>query len=303
MRRALRLLLLACSLVLAACPGPEPTGPDAGSPPLDDAAQVLPADAATALPDGALPGPDAGNASGRDAGAAGADASGTTVDAGPVASPAVSYVTAGSDAVASYLMSGTAWNLFSGDHVPLGRHFDAAHVSYHTALRFSSVRVPAGATITSAKISWYPTNEVDSNNNLWLLTYAERVPNSAPFDPSNYLAGRPDQRLKTTAFIDKWLLKCMNPCDDSLFGASYCAQRRLDCWDRTVAFTCPKELKALVQEVVNLPGWAPGNAMTIFMINGATDQDGAAYQQSRSIVGFDATLGADKAPKLVIEWQ
>jgi hypothetical protein len=52
-------------------------------------------------------------------------------------SPAEAAVGSESDAVSSYLINASpaACNIFSGAHVPLGRHFDIDHVSYHTALR------------------------------------------------------------------------------------------------------------------------------------------------------------------------
>lgn len=207
-------------------------------------------------------------------------------------------VTSGDDALASYLMSGSGWNIFSGETVPVGRHFDVDHVSYHTAFRFVGVAVPKGATIESARLRFYPTNEVDSSKSLWLNVYAERAGNSAPFDPTNYLTGRPDQRLRTTTFIDHWLVRCNGTCTD--LTEWDCPQRKLDCWNRDVLFEVPKELAAIVQEVIDLPGWEPGHAITILLINAATDADGASYQGSRSITGFDPARGPQFAPQLAI---
>lgn len=314
MTRRLDFLAFLAAVALAACPGPEPTGgPDAQALRPDaeeqvDAAQQPPPDAGplpsidAATPDGSVSAPSDASSAGADASSAGADASSAGADAGASGSPAEARVGSEDDALSSYLINASpaAWNIFSGASVPLGRHFDADHVSYHTALRFPSVSVPQGATVTSARLTFYPTNEVDSSNNLYLNVYAEKVADSAPFDPSNYDTGRPDQRLKTTANIDHWVVRCNDSCTD--LTEYDCPQRKLDCWDRTVAFTCPKDLKALVQEVVSQPGWAAGNALTIFLINSATDQDGAKYQSSRSIVGYDTTLGVDHAPKLVVEF-
>jgi hypothetical protein len=216
---------------------------------------------------------------------------------------AESQLSSGNDAVSSYLMDAaeSEWNLFHGDHVPLGRHFDPNHVSYHTALRFTGVQVPAGATITSAKLSLHPNNAVDSSHRLWINLYAERVANSAPFDPTNYETNRPDQRVKTAAFIDHWLVRCNASCTE--LTEYDCPQRKLDCWDPTVEFTVPKDLRTLVQEVVDQPGWAAGNAMTIFLINSATDQDGPNYLDHRTIVGYDPALGAQFSPRLVIDYE
>lgn len=141
---------------------------------------------------------------------------------------------------------------------------------------------------------------IDASNNLWINVYAEKAGASAPFDPTNYDAGRPDQRAKTTAFIDHWLVRCNDGCTD--LGEYDCPQRKLDCWDKGTAFTCPKNLKDLVQEVVSLPDWAEGNALTIFFVNAATDADGPKYQSARAITGFDAARGPAFAPKLVVAW-
>jgi hypothetical protein len=209
-------------------------------------------------------------------------------------------VTSGNDALASYLMSSSppGWNIFSGATVPVGRHFDVGNVSYYTAFRFVGVAIPKGSTIESARLRFYPTNEVDSSKSLWLNVYAERAANSAPFDPSNYVTGRPDQRLRTTTFIDHWLVRCNGTCTD--LTEWDCPQRKLDCWNRDVLFEVPKELAAIVQEVIDLPGWEPGHAITILLINSATDADGANYKGSRSITGFDPARGAQFAPQLAI---
>jgi hypothetical protein len=219
-----------------------------------------------------------------------------------LSSPATAQIGAGADALASYLISASpaAWNIFSGATVPLGRHFDTGHVSYHTALRFAHVGIPQGATVTAAHLSFHPANSVDASHNLWIDVYAEKAGDAAPFDPQSYDQGRPDQRAKTTAKIDHWLVRCNATCTD--LTEYDCPQRKLDCWDQATEFTCPKDLKALVQEVVSLPGWAPGNALTLLLINAATDQDGAAYQSARSITGFDPARGAGFSPKLVVEW-
>jgi hypothetical protein len=205
------------------------------------------------------------------------------------------------DAISSYLLAGfSGWNLFHGATVYLGRRDEIGHASYHTALRFTQVAIPQGATIVSAKLSFYPQNSVESSNNLWINIYAEKATDSAAFDPSNYNSGRPDQRLKTSAFIDKWLVRCNASC--TTLTEFDCPQRKLDCWTKATQFTVPKDLKALVQEVVNQSGWASGNALSILLINSATAQDGPKYEENRAITGYDATRGAQFAPELVIDY-
>ncbi len=284
----------------AAADGPTLDAPDAGPP--DAQNDALPDVQNDALPDGVEPDAEADVAPDVEVDAepdAESDAeSDAEADAG---SGMVSVrVVSGDDALASYLMNASpaAWNLFSGATVPVGRHFDTAHVSYYTAFRFAGVNVPKGVTVASARLRFYPTNEVDSSLSLWLNVHAERTGDSAPFDPSNYVSGRPDQRVRTTSFVDHWLVRCNDSCTD--LTEYDCPQRKLDCWNRDVVYEVPKDLSAMVQEVVGQPDWEPGNAITLLIINAATDADGSHYQSSRSITGFDPSRGAEFAPELAI---
>ncbi len=225
----------------------------------------------------------------------------TVPDAAPAGTVTLSLDTA-PNAIYSYLMSvsPSAWNNLYGEQVSLGRHWDTGHVSYHTALRFTAVPIPQGAQVDAVSLSFYPTNEVDSSNHLWLNVYAEKSSNSPPFDPLNYDANRPDQRPRTSAFIDHWLVRCNASCTD--LTEYDCPQRKLDCWDRTIPFTVPKDLKDIVQEVIDLPAWSAGSALTILLINAATDQDGSNYESSRAITGFDPARGPEFSPSLTVTY-
>lgn len=239
-----------------------------------------------------------------DAAGPGTDAAVAHPDAGPSAIVQIASV---NDALTSYLINASpaAWNIFYGANVHLGRHFDTAHVSYHTALRFPGLQVPKGATIVSAKVFLWPTNSIDSTKNLYINVYAEKAADSAPFNPTNYDSGRPDQRLRTTAHFDHWTVRCNDSCSTDPQSPKWeydCAQRKLDCWDPATEYACPKDLKSLVQEVVDLPGWAPGNALTLLFVNAATDQDGVKYQSSRTLTGYDTARGASFSPRLVVTW-
>lgn len=59
----------------------------------------------------------------------------------------------------------------------------------------------------------------------------------------------------------------------------------------------------MVQEVVNLAGWKPGNALTILLVNAARDEDGEKYKSSRSITSFDDDRGPGFAPQLAISFE
>lgn len=214
-------------------------------------------------------------------------------------------ITQAQDIVTSYLLSGSSWNYFFGKTVPLGRHFNTGNPSYFTAFRFRSLAIPQGVQIQSATLSWYPHNETDSSKNLMINIYAEKSDNSASFDPTNYTSNRPDQRSRTTAKIDRWIVRCRDDCSSDVASPQYeydCPQRKKDCWDRQTRYSVPKDLKTVVQEVISQPTWKPGHALTIFLFNAATDQDGSKYQSSRTIIGFDETQ-LPHAPQLEIHYQ
>ena len=107
--------------------------------------------------------------------------------------------------------------------------------------------------------------------------------------------------MKSKSHVDHWLVRCNSGCTDQ---TEYdCKQRKLDCWDRKERFTCPKELKALAQEVVDQPGWKAGNSMTFLLINSAMQKDGKKYESSRSLTGFDPVRGPGFSPRLDVTWQ
>jgi len=207
------------------------------------------------------------------------------------------------DAVSSYLMdaAASAWNYISGDAVPLGRKrsvFDD-NVSYHTALRFQEVDIPAGAEILTAELRFSALSSVQNSRNLWINIYANRAGNCAPFDPGNYKSNRPDQRLRTKSHIDHWLVRCNDSCTE--ITEYDCEQRKLDCWTKGEEVTVPKDLKEILAEVVALPDWESGNALCVFLFNAATKQDGAKYEDSRTIIGYSIEE-AIKAPRLRITY-
>lgn len=206
------------------------------------------------------------------------------------------------DALSSYLMDpeAGAWNIFAGETVYFGRRAAAPYVSYHTALRFQGVQIPARAEVLEATLRVTPHNAVDSSNALALNVYAERVADSAPFESANYDSGRPDQRLRTAAFIDGWVVRCADPCREEIEWD--CEQRVADCWDPAVVYASPKDLAPLVQEVIELEGWQAGNALTVFVVNRAGDQDTHRYNDSRALIGFDEG-SPERAPTLTIRYR
>ena len=206
------------------------------------------------------------------------------------------------DAISSYLMDPDmgAWNIFSGETVYFGRRSASPHVSYHTALRFEEVNLPVGVEILEASLVITPHNAVDRSHAVSLNVYAELAGNSTAFDSSNYSSGRPDQRLRTTTFIDGWSVRCVDPCGDIEYD---CPQRIADCWDPAVGYEVPKDLNEIIQEVIELDDWAAGNALTLFFINRAGDSsyDLGRYNDGRALVGFDEA-NPEQSPTLTIRY-
>ena len=191
-----------------------------------------------------------------------------------------------------------------GETFHLGRSLQgSSYVGITAALRFTNVQIPRGATITSAYVYWYPHNEVDSSIRLHQNIYAEKAANSMPFNFSNYDSGRPDQRTRTSASVMEWIVRCNASCTEA---TEYdCPQRKADCWNRSIEYKVPKDLKALVQEVINLPDWAPGNAMSIIFTNVTRSDDVAQYNGNRTVTGYDVSeaRGAHLAPRLAVEFE
>src|SRR5690606_39216536 len=112
-----------------------------------------------------------------------------------------------------------------------------------TALRFESVDIPQGATVTSASLRFTPQAS-DSGAAEWTIS-AEASDDSPPLAAT---AGNISGRTKTTAATSPWTLP----------GAT-----------ADEAFSTPDsiDLLSVVQEIVNRPGWCGGNAIT-FIIEG-----------------------------------
>jgi hypothetical protein len=109
------------------------------------------------------------------------------------------------------------------------------------ALRFTGVQIPSGAMIVNAAVQFRADETGSASTNL--VVRAERAASSAPFTTTAFnLSSRP----RTTASV-AWPVPAW-----PTVGAAGEAQRT-------------PNLAAVVQEVVSLPGWAPGNALTVII--------------------------------------
>jgi hypothetical protein len=109
------------------------------------------------------------------------------------------------------------------------------------ALRFTGVQIPNGATIASAGVQF--TADETGSNATNLVVRAERADNSAPIGTAAFNIS---SRSRTTASVG-WA-----PPAWQTVGAAGPGQ-------------LTPNLASVVQEVVNRPGWAPGNALTVII--------------------------------------
>jgi hypothetical protein len=126
----------------------------------------------------------------------------------------------------------------------------------HVGIRFTSIGVPQGATVTEAYIKFISRNSRTDDTDV--VIYAEDVDDASTYsNSSNNLTGR----TKTSAFSN-WALAD---------------------WSSDQAYYSP-ELKNLVQEVVNRESWSSGNdlAFIIEYTNGHHDPKSYDYSTSQA---------------------
>lgn len=136
--------------------------------------------------------------------------------------------------------------------------------AYRYGLRFTNVTIPQGATILSAHLKLCGSHDSPIATKLGTFKgYA--TDNVATFSSCADI-----DAAKTSAFV-QWVA-----------GA----------WTKDVWYSSP-DLASIIQEIVNRPGWASGNALAVFW-DGPKDVDKAVYAFEQG----DGSL----APRLEITW-
>ncbi|MEX2534109.1 MAG: hypothetical protein WD273_00795 [Trueperaceae bacterium] len=151
------------------------------------------------------------------------------------------------------------------DSSDLDLAFDPAHsTTQHVGLRFSDVAIPAGATVTSAQIVFTAAANPGSTGNVTVTIEGQN--DAAPLafnnDADTTATSDVSSRIATTASVD-W-----NIAEAWTAGTEYSSA----------------DLTGIVQEIVDLGGWATGNEMA-FIISGV---DVAEYRSAESF-GTDRT--------------
>jgi hypothetical protein len=148
--------------------------------------------------------------------------------------------------------------------------------------RFQNVLIPQGSVINSATLTVYAHEDEPDQANI--TVYAEAIDHSPPFTETEALA----DRTWTTASV-RWEVT--------------------DPWTMWQPYDFP-DLSAVVQEVIDRPGWKVGNALTLFLTG--EDQGPSLLDNARDMESFenieDPDDGGDglhhpeRIPTLVIEF-
>ena len=141
-------------------------------------------------------------------------------------------------------------------------------------LRFASVSLPAGATITSAYVQ-FQADETD-NGATNLIIRGEDADNPVTFSNADFgISSRP-----TTSAFTSWA-----PAAWNTVGEAGAAQRTSD-------------LANVIQEIVDRPGWADGNAL-VLLISGTGERVAESYngdQAGAPLLHIEYLTGGSSAP-------
>jgi len=128
--------------------------------------------------------------------------------------------------------------------------YDIVGEEQKVGVRFQDIQVPQGATITSAYLV-FTSNETDSQTTT-VTIYGEASDNAAPFD--DWTPYDLSNRTMTNASVD-W---------------------NIPAWDQMGAQHQSPDIKAIVQEIVNRPGWSAGSSM-VFSLGGSGRRVATSY--------------------------
>jgi hypothetical protein len=179
-------------------------------------------------------------------------------------------VAASADDAWRRLSAGGSWDTAFG-HCMAG-HYDSTYYQYGSGMHFQNVTIPQGAVINSAYLILTCSN-AQSGTVCNTEISAEDTDNATAFSTASDFDTRYASR--TTAQVN-W---------DGL-GA----------WTANTEYTSP-DIKSVIQEIVDRPGWASGNAIAIFWEDFDNESSGAGRRDAYSYDG-----STSKAPKLQINY-
>lgn len=159
---------------------------------------------------------------------------------------------------------------YANDDLDIGRDISSSYSDMTTGLRFSGLKIPRGAVITKAYIE-FTTKDVyaGAQSTLQVAIHGEAADNAAQFATINRNIS---SRSTTMASVD-WDLAPWNVAGET--------------------HQTP-DLKDIVQEIVNRPAWAEGNALVFILTNKSPNPS-----SGRMAASYE--YAASRAPLLHIE--
>lgn len=170
----------------------------------------------------------------------------------------------------------TGSSIFSTGTPVLSGGKDANGNTITGGFRFTNIAIPRGATITSATIDWQESWAGSYGTTTKTNIFGEASDNSQTFSS----AALPGSRIKTIAQAS------FNSVSETIASGT---------WMSATSFNKPPNIKALIQEIVNRPGWNTGNALSIIVVDNGSTNDW--WWEFKS---FEA--GSVSAPRLVINY-
>lgn len=165
-------------------------------------------------------------------------------------------------------------NTYWGTADPL--YWSGTSTNQNTALRFTNVQIPVGATITSARLTVY------TDDNMYGAASTQEVTIGAEaVDSATQLTSLSDHNTRktniTTATVDWYVWEANGP----LSGADQPVQS--------------PDISTVVQEIVDRSGWASGNNIQFFAADKGTGSVSLAMRSYWS--GVSASY-----PRLEVSW-
>lgn len=149
-------------------------------------------------------------------------------------------------------------------------------------LRFAGLEIPRGATIQSAHITlWGSANRSGGNEADYFTIGAEQVDNatSIPTSPSNGLAAHTSRMANVGATV-QWTLPNLS----------------------TSQPVQSPDLSAVVQEVVNRPGWPDGTGAAIQFFTQNNSSAGGSWNEEPGLQSFGRNFNASYIPLLEVTY-
>ena len=184
--------------------------------------------------------------------------------------------------------TGSAWVIESGFFGNLTAGFyGTSWAKIGSGIRFQNVTIPPGSTITQALLTLTSAANVNGGTLSKCIIRGDKEANCAAFSTlADYQArrgtvvGGADNSKLTSASVGPITMQAQTT-------------------DATLGPIQTQELKAIIQEIINLSGWASGNALALFW-DDHDDNSSHISNYRRSVYQYESS--ASKAAKLAITY-